>query len=88
MTHASEAHRWADQLDELCTRIASRFSHIEQRWRARAGIYVGGGCVCASDILAPAADGADATPTSAPLPQAMAAAPTPDAKAGGAPPVR
>src|SRR5919107_3778767 len=36
MTHASEAHRWADQLDDLCTRIASRFSRIEPRRRARA----------------------------------------------------
>jgi hypothetical protein len=22
MTHANEAHRWTDQLDDLCTRIA------------------------------------------------------------------
>ena len=36
MTHASEAHRWADQLDDLCTRIAPRFSRIEPRRRARA----------------------------------------------------
>src|SRR5918999_4169311 len=36
MTHASEAHRWADQLDDLCTRIASRFSRVEPRRRARA----------------------------------------------------
>jgi hypothetical protein len=36
MTHASEAHRWADQLDELCSRIAPRFSRIEPRRRARA----------------------------------------------------
>ena len=36
MTHASEAHRWANQLDELCTRIAARFSRIEPRRRARA----------------------------------------------------
>ena len=36
MTHASEAHRWAAQLDELCSRIAPRFSRIEPRRRARA----------------------------------------------------
>src|SRR6478609_4432354 len=36
MTHASEAHRWAAQLDDLCTRIAPRFSRIEPRRRARA----------------------------------------------------
>jgi SRSO17 transposase len=36
MTHASEAHRWADQLDDLCTRIAPRFRRIEPRRRARA----------------------------------------------------
>src|SRR5918912_4041426 len=36
MTHASEAHRWAAQLDDLCTRIARRFSRIEPRRRARA----------------------------------------------------
>jgi SRSO17 transposase len=36
MTHASEAHRWADQLDDLCTRIAPRFGRIEPRRRARA----------------------------------------------------
>ena len=36
MTHASEAHRWADQLDDLVTRIAPRFSRIEPRRRARA----------------------------------------------------
>ena len=36
MTHASEAHRWADQLDDLCARIAPRFSRIEPRRRARA----------------------------------------------------
>src|SRR3712207_4864046 len=38
MTHASEAHCWADQLDDLCTRIAPRFSRIEPRRRARAYI--------------------------------------------------
>src|SRR5918993_1577346 len=36
MTHVSEAHRWADQLDDLCTRIAPRFTRIEPRRRARA----------------------------------------------------
>jgi hypothetical protein len=36
MTDASEAHRWADQLDDLVTRIAPRFSRIEPRRRARA----------------------------------------------------
>src|SRR3954465_3059505 len=36
MTHASEAHRWADQLDDLVARIAPRFSRIEPRRRARA----------------------------------------------------
>ena len=36
MTHASYAHRWADQLDELVTRIAPRFNRIEPRRRARA----------------------------------------------------
>src|SRR5215203_3769630 len=36
MTHASEAHRWAGQLDELVTRIAPRFNRIEPRRRARA----------------------------------------------------
>jgi SRSO17 transposase len=36
MTHASEAPRWADQLDDLCTRIAPRFGRIEPRRRARA----------------------------------------------------
>jgi SRSO17 transposase len=36
MTHASEAHRWANQLDDLVTRIAPRFSRIEPRRRARA----------------------------------------------------
>src|SRR3954451_10791852 len=36
MTHASEAHRWADQLDDLVARIAPRFSRVEPRRRARA----------------------------------------------------
>ena len=36
MTHASEAHRWADQLDDLCSRLAPRFSRVEPRRRARA----------------------------------------------------
>src|SRR3954465_5428604 len=36
MTHASEAHRWADQLDDLVARIAPRFSRIEPCRRARA----------------------------------------------------
>jgi SRSO17 transposase len=36
MTHASDAHRWAGQLDELVTRIAPRFTRIEPRRRARA----------------------------------------------------
>src|ERR687898_2422210 len=36
MTHASAVHRWADQLDELCSRFAPRFSRIEPRRRARA----------------------------------------------------
>lgn len=36
MTRASEAHRWADQLDELVARIAPRFGRIEPRRRARA----------------------------------------------------
>src|SRR5215212_6582603 len=36
MTHVSEAHRWADQLDDLVARIAPRFSRIEPRRRARA----------------------------------------------------
>src|ERR671932_351479 len=35
MTHASEAQRWADQLDDLVARIAPRFSRIEPRRRAR-----------------------------------------------------
>src|ERR687893_896089 len=36
MTHASEAHRWADQLDDLVARIAPRFGRSEPRRRARA----------------------------------------------------
>jgi hypothetical protein len=36
MTHTSEAHRWAAQLDDLCTRIGPRFSRVEPRRRARA----------------------------------------------------
>ena len=36
MTHVSEAHRWADRLDDLCSRIAPRFTRIEPRRRARA----------------------------------------------------
>ena len=36
MTHASEAHRWAEQLDDLVTRIAPRFRRVEPRRRARA----------------------------------------------------
>jgi SRSO17 transposase len=36
MTYASDAHRWAGQLDELVTRIAPRFNRIEPRRRARA----------------------------------------------------
>src|ERR687893_1227969 len=36
MTHASEAHRWADQLGDLCSLIAPRFTRIEPRRRARA----------------------------------------------------
>src|SRR5215212_115405 len=36
MTHASEAHRWAAQLDDLVARIAPRFSRVEPRRRARA----------------------------------------------------
>src|SRR5918994_807300 len=36
MTHASEAHRWADQLDDLVARIAPRFSRVAPRRRARA----------------------------------------------------
>src|SRR5215208_5677407 len=36
MTHISEAHRWADQLDDLVARIAPRFSRVEPRRRARA----------------------------------------------------
>src|SRR5215211_1313411 len=36
MTHASDVYRWADQLDDLCTRIAPRFSRIEPRRRVRA----------------------------------------------------
>jgi SRSO17 transposase len=36
MTHASEARRWADQLDELVAQIAPRFGRIEPRRRARA----------------------------------------------------
>src|SRR5918999_1524583 len=36
MTYASDAHRWADQLDELVTRIAPRFNRIEPRRRVRA----------------------------------------------------
>jgi SRSO17 transposase len=36
MTPASEAHRWADQLDDLVARIAPRFSRVEPRRRARA----------------------------------------------------
>ena len=36
MTYASDVHRWADQLDDLCTRIAPRFGRIEPRRRARA----------------------------------------------------
>src|ERR671920_556578 len=35
MTHVHEAHRWADQLDDLCTRIAPQFGRIEPRRRAR-----------------------------------------------------
>ena len=40
MTHASEAHRWADQLDDLVARIAPRFSRIEPR--RQAGLYLEG----------------------------------------------
>jgi SRSO17 transposase len=36
MTHTSEVHRWADQLDDLCRRLAPRFSRVEPRRRARA----------------------------------------------------
>jgi 3-methylcrotonyl-CoA carboxylase beta subunit len=36
MTHASDARRWAGQLDEVVTRIAPRFNRIEPRRRARA----------------------------------------------------
>src|SRR5919107_3516273 len=36
MTRASDAHRWADQLDDLLARIAPRFNRIEPRRRARA----------------------------------------------------
>src|SRR5215211_372001 len=36
MTHANDAQRWADQLDDLCTRLAPRFGRIEPRRRARA----------------------------------------------------
>src|SRR3954454_4747381 len=36
MTHASDARRWAGQLDELVTRIAPRFNRIEPCRRARA----------------------------------------------------
>ncbi len=36
MTHASNAHRWADQLDDLLARIPHRFGRIEPRRRARA----------------------------------------------------
>src|SRR3712207_7350474 len=36
MTPASDARRWAGQLDELVTRIAPRFNRIEPRRRARA----------------------------------------------------
>src|SRR5215207_5657771 len=36
MTRASDAHRWAAQLDDLLARIAPRFSRIEPRRRARA----------------------------------------------------
>src|ERR687898_456661 len=36
MTHAGDVHRWADQLDDLCARIAPRFGRIEPRRRARA----------------------------------------------------
>jgi SRSO17 transposase len=36
MTHTRDAHRWADELDELVTRIAPRFGRIEPRRRARA----------------------------------------------------
>ena len=38
MTHTRDAHRWAGQLDELVTRIASRFNRIEPRRRARADL--------------------------------------------------
>jgi hypothetical protein len=36
MTHTNEAHRWDEQLDDLCIRIAPRFARIEPRLRARA----------------------------------------------------
>ena len=36
MTLASEAQRWADQLDDLLTRIAPCFGRIEPRRRARS----------------------------------------------------
>jgi SRSO17 transposase len=36
MTQASDAHRWADQLDDLVARIAPRFGRVEPRRRARA----------------------------------------------------
>src|SRR5215216_5988510 len=38
MTHASDAPRWAGQLDELVTRIAPRLNRIEPRRRARADL--------------------------------------------------
>jgi SRSO17 transposase len=40
MTRASDAHRWADQLDDLLARIAPRFARIEPR--RRAGAYLQG----------------------------------------------
>src|SRR5918995_479484 len=40
MTRASDAHRWADQLDDFLARIAPRFARIEPR--RRAGAYLQG----------------------------------------------
>ena len=53
MTHASEAHRWADQLDDLVARIAPRFSRIEPRRRARAYLQGPALAARAQERLAP-----------------------------------
>jgi hypothetical protein len=54
------------------------------RTNTTAVIYIGVGCVCASDTRGHAAGVVDARRTNAPPPQSKAGAPTPDARASGA----